>query len=216
MRWWTPEVALLLLQACAVSFAHILTPRRLRGASIQAEQPVFLGDESAHNFLGRRLLYNNWDLEALTPDNLERECNEEICSYEEARECFENDQLTKQFWDKYPHNGKGGDSASVRNIDVAALVAGMTGAILVLIMIAVVAMYCMKYRAMERRRSRAPVSLTGVMPPTADGVPLTVLPEMEPGAPGLPSYEEALEASGTYDAPPPPYQRGSTRAPEPS
>ncbi|XP_078511411.1 transmembrane gamma-carboxyglutamic acid protein 2 isoform X2 [Lissotriton helveticus] len=215
MRWWTQTSVLLLLQACAVSIAHILMPRRQEGASIQAEQSVFLGDESAHNFLGRRLLYNNWDLEALTPDNLERECNEEICSYEEARECFENDQLTKQFWDKYPHNGKGGDSASVRNIDVAALVAGLTGAILVLIMIAVVAMYCMKYRAKERRRSRAPVSLVGVVPPTAEGVPLTVLPGMEPDAPGLPSYEEALEASGTYDAPPPPYQRGSTRT-EPS
>lgn len=215
MQWWTQTSVLLLLQACAVSVAHILMPRKQGGASIQAEQSVFLGDESAHNFLGRRLLYNNWDLEVLTPDNLERECNEEICSYEEARECFENDQLTKQFWDKYPHNGKGGDSASVKNIDVAALVAGLTGAILVLIMIAVVAMYCMKYRAKQRQRSRAPASLVGVVPPTAEGVPLTVLPGMGPDAPGLPSYEEALEASGTYDAPPPPYQRGSTRA-EPS
>lgn len=214
MWWWTPKVVLLLLQACAVSVAHILKPRRLGGASIQAEHSVFLGDESAHNFLGRKLLYNNWDLEVLTPDNLERECNEEICSYEEARECFENDQLTEQFWDSYPHNGKGGDSASVRNIDVAALVAGLTGAVLLLIMIAVVAMYCLKYRAKTRRLSRAPVSLTGVTPP--EGVPLTVLPGMEPNAPGLPSYEEALEASGTYDAPPPPYLRGSTRSAEPS
>lgn len=37
---------------------------------------------------------NRFLLEELLQGNLERECLEEQCSYEEARECFEDDQLT--------------------------------------------------------------------------------------------------------------------------
>ncbi|XP_069461277.1 transmembrane gamma-carboxyglutamic acid protein 2 [Ambystoma mexicanum] len=213
MQQWLPW-NLLLLHACTLTIAHVLRPHRTGSASVRAEDSVFLDEKSAHGFLGRKLLYNHWDLELFTRDDLERECNEEICNYEEARECFEDDLLTKQFWAKYPHNGKGGDTSNSPNIDVAALVAGLTGTVLLLIMVLVVVMYCVKYRAKEQRRSRVPVRLTGIVPPT-EAVPLTLLPGMEPGAPGLPSYEEALEASGTYDAPPPPYQRGSTRSNEP-
>uniref|UniRef100_A0A8C4WNX7 Gla domain-containing protein n=1 Tax=Gopherus evgoodei TaxID=1825980 RepID=A0A8C4WNX7_9SAUR len=49
-------------------------------------------------FLGRRLLYNHWDFELVTPGNLERECWEEVCNYEEAREVFENDVATAEYW----------------------------------------------------------------------------------------------------------------------
>uniref|UniRef100_A0A5F9CWM6 Gla domain-containing protein n=1 Tax=Oryctolagus cuniculus TaxID=9986 RepID=A0A5F9CWM6_RABIT len=37
---------------------------------------------------------NHWDLELFTPGNLERECHEERCSWEEAREYFEDNTLT--------------------------------------------------------------------------------------------------------------------------
>lgn len=56
--------------------------------------PVFLPETSADSFLSRSLLYNSWDFELVTAGDLERECKEEICSYEEAREVFENDQMT--------------------------------------------------------------------------------------------------------------------------
>ena len=52
---------------------------------------VFLEEEKANRFLGRHLLFNRFDFEIFTPGNLERECYEEVCNYEEAREVFEND-----------------------------------------------------------------------------------------------------------------------------
>ncbi|CAF90214.1 unnamed protein product, partial [Tetraodon nigroviridis] len=37
---------------------------------------------------------NSWDFELVVPDSLERECKEELCSYEEAREVFEDNTQT--------------------------------------------------------------------------------------------------------------------------
>lgn len=51
---------------------------------------VFVGESNAKLFLGRHLLLNRFDFEMFVPGNLERECIEEICNYEEAREVFEN------------------------------------------------------------------------------------------------------------------------------
>ena len=53
-----------------------------------------MGEDEANKFLGRHLLFNRFDFEMFTPGNLERECYEEVCNYEEAREVFENDQAT--------------------------------------------------------------------------------------------------------------------------
>ena len=55
---------------------------------------VFVEEDEANRFLGRHLLLNSYDFELFTPGNLERECNEEVCNYEEAREVFEDDMLT--------------------------------------------------------------------------------------------------------------------------
>lgn len=51
---------------------------------------VFVDGENANKFFKRHLLLNRFDFEIFTPGNLERECMEEVCSYEEAREVFEN------------------------------------------------------------------------------------------------------------------------------
>ncbi|KAL8190127.1 UNVERIFIED_CONTAM: hypothetical protein K2H54_002788 [Gekko kuhli] len=40
-------------------------------------------------------------LEEFLQGNLERECLEEICSYEEAREVFEDMEKTEKFWNDY-------------------------------------------------------------------------------------------------------------------
>ncbi len=55
---------------------------------------MLVDEQSATSFLSRSLLYNSWDLEVIVPDDLERECMEEMCSYEEAREVFEDDSKT--------------------------------------------------------------------------------------------------------------------------
>nr|XP_033815674.1 transmembrane gamma-carboxyglutamic acid protein 2-like [Geotrypetes seraphini] len=198
----------LLIQGILVIVKYTLASQNPATA---VEEEVFLNDWAAHRYLGRKLLYNHWDFQIFTPDNLERECMEEVCNDEEARECFEDDQITKQFWDKSSHNGKGGESAVTPAIDVARL----TATIVLLIMGAVFALYCVKCRARERSQGRVPMSLTSSALPSED-VPLTRLPKHQPEAPGLPSYEQALETSGTYDASPPPYQRNAVHFAQPS
>eukprot|EP00079_Xenopus_tropicalis_P019817 XP_012809968.1 PREDICTED: transmembrane gamma-carboxyglutamic acid protein 2 isoform X1 [Xenopus tropicalis] len=202
----------LFLQAIVTASGFILPGQKV--APVQnPERGVFLEGSEANAFFVRRLLYNNWDFELVTPGNLERECYEEVCNYEEARECFEDDQKTKTFWKTYKHNGSGGDPSP--SLDKAGLIAGLVAALILLIMIAVLIMYCVRFRAKASARGRPPVNLTSNLPASED-LPLTQLPIPDPSAPGLPSYEEALEASGTYDAPPPPYQRGSARSNQPS
>uniref|UniRef100_A0A8C8RWZ2 Gla domain-containing protein n=1 Tax=Pelusios castaneus TaxID=367368 RepID=A0A8C8RWZ2_9SAUR len=204
---WRVLVLLLLSQAFASGFVG--ASRRLRSHMPQGGQ-MFLDADTAQGFLGRRLLYNHWDFELVTPGNLERECREEVCNYEEAREVFEDDAATKIFWETYPHNGKGGSSDSP-GVDVAGLVAGLVASLVLMIMIGVLVMYCVKYRAKQHRHHSVHVPLN-------PDVPLTCLPgDPKPlGPPGLPSYQEALEASGVHDAPPPPYPRAPSSFDQPS
>ncbi|XP_054421753.1 coagulation factor VII [Pteronotus mesoamericanus] len=61
---------------------------------------VFITQEEAQSILHRQRRANSW-LEELRPGSLERECNEELCSYEEAREIFRNTERLKQFWMYY-------------------------------------------------------------------------------------------------------------------
>lgn len=51
---------------------------------------VFVDQGDANSFLRRHLLFNRFDFEMFVQGNLERECIEEVCNYEEAREVFEN------------------------------------------------------------------------------------------------------------------------------
>ncbi|XP_075046724.1 transmembrane gamma-carboxyglutamic acid protein 2 [Mixophyes fleayi] len=206
---------ILLFQAFAATVGRVIEPQK-QPELLKPGKEVFLNNEDAHAFFNRKLLYNSWDFEMFTPGNLERECYEEVCNYEEARECFEDEQKTKDFWKTYVHNGQGGGSGKSPAVDVAGLVAGLVAGVVLLVMIGVLIMYCVRYKAKERtRHGRAPVNLTSSTS-LPEALPLTELPLAGPTAPGLPSYEEALEASGTYDAPPPPYQRGSTRSNQPS
>ncbi|KAM4702025.1 uncharacterized protein O3C94_002952 [Discoglossus pictus] len=62
---------------------------------------VFLQTKEAHTVLKSRVKRANRFLEELKPGSLERECIEEKCSYEEAREIFQDDRRTKAFWENY-------------------------------------------------------------------------------------------------------------------
>nr|XP_057908092.1 uncharacterized protein LOC131104668 [Doryrhamphus excisus] len=62
---------------------------------------VFVERQEANTLLSRWRRANSGFLEELKQGNLERECREEICDYEEAREVFEDDGQTKQFWQTY-------------------------------------------------------------------------------------------------------------------
>uniref|UniRef100_A0A452V7B4 Coagulation factor X n=1 Tax=Ursus maritimus TaxID=29073 RepID=A0A452V7B4_URSMA len=61
---------------------------------------VFLSPERASSVLGRVRRANSF-LEEMKKGNLERECMEETCSFEEAREVFEDTAKTTEFWNKY-------------------------------------------------------------------------------------------------------------------
>ncbi|XP_043101951.1 protein Z, vitamin K-dependent plasma glycoprotein b [Puntigrus tetrazona] len=64
-------------------------------------QTVFRSRRRASALLLRSRRANTFLLEEVLQGNLERECLEERCSKEEAREYFENDQKTNEFWNKY-------------------------------------------------------------------------------------------------------------------
>lgn len=58
---------------------------------------VFVGKDDASAVLRRWRRANSGFLEEMKQGNLERECIEEICNYEEAREVFEDDDQTVSF-----------------------------------------------------------------------------------------------------------------------
>ncbi|XP_032383059.1 coagulation factor IXa [Etheostoma spectabile] len=66
-----------------------------------ASGPVFLSGQTANSVLQRHKRYNTGVFEELLKGNLERECMEEVCNLEEAREIFENDTQTMDFWEGY-------------------------------------------------------------------------------------------------------------------
>lgn len=55
---------------------------------------VFIENKEANSILHRQKRANSNRLEEVIPGNLERECIEEKCSFEEAREVFENTEKT--------------------------------------------------------------------------------------------------------------------------
>ncbi len=55
---------------------------------------MFLDKDGASSVLQRAKRANSGFLEEMKRGNLERECIEEICDYEEAREVFEDDTKT--------------------------------------------------------------------------------------------------------------------------
>eukprot|EP00064_Thunnus_orientalis_P017117 superscaffoldBa00003549_g17194 len=59
---------------------------------------VFVEKHEASAVLQRWRRANSGFLEELKQGNLERECIEEICNYEEAREVFEDDDMTVSYF----------------------------------------------------------------------------------------------------------------------
>ncbi|XP_048351606.1 vitamin K-dependent protein Z isoform X2 [Sphaerodactylus townsendi] len=67
----------------------------------RAELTVFLSAQEANKIIARSKRANFMILEEILQGNLERECLEERCSYEEAREVFEDIEKTDKFWNNY-------------------------------------------------------------------------------------------------------------------
>lgn len=181
-------------------------PQLEDGTGLQSEE-VFLDGNEASFFLGRHLLLNHFDFEIFTPGNLERECIEEECSYEEAREVFEDDTQTMVFWNSHLLGKKG---QNTQKVDITLLLSGLIGGGVLLIIVGLISYYFCKKKCQPRRTSNAAVHTRSGSGSLAHGrmeeiaLNSTPLP-LNPKQPGLPSYEQALVASGQHDAPPPPY-----------
>ncbi|XP_037544726.1 transmembrane gamma-carboxyglutamic acid protein 2 [Nematolebias whitei] len=191
---WMILLSLLQMAHCSVTNRHV--PGKL----------VLLDEQSAVSFLSRSLLANNWDFELVVKDDLQRECYDELCNYEEARECFEDDAATKAFWDQYVKDHE----PTASRVDMSGLVAGILAIVVTAIIAIVLGVYCYKNKK-KTGTARAPVRMAGDGNPAPETVPLAgvVVPP-----PPLPSYNEALNHSGQHDAPPPPYSGGAP--PEPA
>ncbi|NXL83269.1 TMG4 protein, partial [Alectura lathami] len=173
---------------------------------------VFTSAKEANLFIGRHLLNNRFDFEAFTPDNLERECLEELCSYEEAREVFEDPDTTMEFWKDYSTKGpriKTGDE-TIQKINMTGLLISLVAAGVMLVIIGLLIFYCCRSRCKSRqspgyvghRRSRRRNS-TSIFR-RHEEFSLNPLP-LRTDDSGLPTYDEALASGGQHDASPPPY-----------
>ncbi|XP_053563579.1 transmembrane gamma-carboxyglutamic acid protein 1 [Bombina bombina] len=67
---------------------------------------VFVTEDKANSILKRFPRANSF-FEEIKQGNLERECREELCNYEEAREVFENNEKTNKFWNEYTSGQQG-------------------------------------------------------------------------------------------------------------
>ncbi|XP_006864932.1 PREDICTED: transmembrane gamma-carboxyglutamic acid protein 4 [Chrysochloris asiatica] len=206
------KLLVLVSQLPVVTFAF---PHYTRGPkdSKHAKKEVFTSKEEANFFIHRRLLYNRFDLELVTPGNLERECTEELCNYEEAREIFVDEDKTMIFWQEYSIKGPASKSNGNREkIDVMGLLTGLIAAGIFLVIFGLLGYNlciakCKRQHypsssAVYVRRSRHRPSIVFRRPEEAVLSPLP--PSVEDT--GLPSYEQAVALTRKHSvSPPPPY-----------
>ncbi|XP_043562363.1 prothrombin [Chiloscyllium plagiosum] len=83
-----------------IRVSHVLTTHGKHTPSSLQTSRVFLNTQEAFSVLNRIRRANSF-LEEVKFGNLERECIEEYCDFEEAREVFEDDQETDKFWKSY-------------------------------------------------------------------------------------------------------------------
>ncbi|XP_035290175.1 transmembrane gamma-carboxyglutamic acid protein 3 [Anguilla anguilla] len=109
---------------------------------------AFLNQKDAHSLL-KRFPRANGFLEELRQDNIERECHEESCSFEEAKEVFENKEKTMEFWKLYTVSGHT-ESRSERT-DTVYMVVPLLGVALLIIIALFLIWRCQLQKATRRR-----------------------------------------------------------------
>ncbi|XP_048396379.2 transmembrane gamma-carboxyglutamic acid protein 1-like [Stegostoma tigrinum] len=118
-------------------------------------QSVFLLQREANSVL-RRLRRKNGFLEEIKQGNLERECWEEVCTYEEAREAFENNEKTNEFWKSYikDQNENQGNVSGV-SMESVYLVAPLMAGLLLIIIVLFAIWRCQVRKANNRQNAYA-------------------------------------------------------------
>ncbi|KAM4667053.1 transmembrane gamma-carboxyglutamic acid protein 4 [Amazona ochrocephala] len=203
----------LLCQLHGMMFAFPHCTGTLNSLKQPEQKDVFTSEKEANLFIGRHLLHNRFDFEAFTPDNLERECLEELCNYEEAREIFEDPDKTMDFWKDYSTKGpkiKLGDEM-LQKINVTGLLISLVAAGVLLVITVLLTFYCCKSRCKSRQppgyldyiRSRRRNSSSIFR--RHEEFSLNPLPLGMDNS-SLPTYEQAVTSDGQHhNMPPPPY-----------
>ncbi|XP_064166517.1 transmembrane gamma-carboxyglutamic acid protein 1 [Anguilla rostrata] len=114
---------------------------------------VFLPAQTAHSLL-RRLRRANSLLEEIKQGNIQRECWEESCSYEEAREAFENDEKTRRFWEEYvrekSQGGPGGLDSGMGQFPSLYLILPLVVGLLLIGVVMVAVWRCHSHKLFQR------------------------------------------------------------------
>ncbi|KAL2090056.1 hypothetical protein ACEWY4_014744 [Coilia grayii] len=174
---------------------------------------VFLPQSTAHSVLSR-LRRANYFLEEVKQGSIQRECREEICTYEEAREAFENDEKTRRFWEEYVRESspnKGLESM----VGGAQLLYLILPLLLVLVLILAVTITVWKCHA-RKRSLRSPLAAHSHRDPTlsvvsmdqwGEGFHSDMSPHSELSARSSLGFRSGDAASGRTSAgdPPPSY-----------
>uniref|UniRef100_A0A8C0H584 Proline rich and Gla domain 4 n=1 Tax=Chelonoidis abingdonii TaxID=106734 RepID=A0A8C0H584_CHEAB len=196
-----------------MGFVHCADGNPISKSKTRIQIPdLFTSEKEANLFIGRHLLYNRFDFEVFTPGNLERECYEEQCNYEEAREIFEDPDKTVialiyelEIITDFCSGGE-----ATQKIDVTGLLTGLVATGVLLVLTGLLIYYFWKNRCKARQppgysdsvRSRRHSS---IIFRRHEEVSLNPLPLRTGDESGLPTYEEAVTLGGKYDVPPPPY-----------
>uniref|UniRef100_UPI00358F9E90 transmembrane gamma-carboxyglutamic acid protein 2-like n=1 Tax=Myxine glutinosa TaxID=7769 RepID=UPI00358F9E90 len=198
-----------------VLFTLLLVPcSEVHGASTQEDlSDVFITEREARNFVvkSHKKRSNFGEFELFARSNLERECIEEVCVYEEAHEFFEDDEATRKYLAdlKDKKMGKRGSQLP--------MMIGITFFVACCLLFISIGLYyyCKQKRKYSSRNktSREQVPMTR-QDPRYPGT----RPEDTSDAPGplrgLPSYEDVMIASGgPHDLLPPDYPGSPTHQP---
>ncbi|XP_007889396.1 transmembrane gamma-carboxyglutamic acid protein 3 [Callorhinchus milii] len=115
---------------------------------------MFLTSKDANSIL-KRVPRANRFLEEIRQGNIERECMEEICGYEEAKEAFENEEKMMEFWKEYSNNlyvtPRNNSGLRVERTDAIYVVVPLLGVALLIVIALFVIWRCQLQKATRRR-----------------------------------------------------------------
>ncbi|RLW07652.1 hypothetical protein DV515_00003594 [Chloebia gouldiae] len=166
---------------------------------------VFLTEDKANSVLKRYPRANTF-LEEIKQGDIEHECREEICSYEEAREAFENEEKTKEFWKVYK-NGLQGESNTGHSWYSFYLAFPLIIGLFIILIVIFVIWRCLFKKKLRRQSVYAHRGAHGALGGAADGrgplpPPLSIvhspqeeMDEVSGLSPGALSYSDARSDS---------------------
>uniref|UniRef100_A0A8C6YP50 Proline rich and Gla domain 1 n=1 Tax=Nothoprocta perdicaria TaxID=30464 RepID=A0A8C6YP50_NOTPE len=170
---------------------------------------VFLTEDKANSVFKRYPRANRF-LEELKQGDIEHECREEICTYEEAREAFENEEKTKEFWKVYK-NGLQGESNTGHSWYSFYLAFPLIIGLFVILIVIFVIWRCL-FKKKTRRQS---VYVRGALPPPLSLVhsPQEEMFEVSGLSPGGLSYadgrSDSISTRLSNCDPPPSYEEAT-------